>query len=346
MNKRYFLSFLPIVLMISCSPLKRGTSSKTEFVVKKSTPRNVVLYPERFEGEPVDPLDPAPNIVEKRGDDRLDKPVVAVEPELTNVDVDRAYPSVVFTPAQSANVKYSDKTLPKLGMKLDLDALANEFTFPYNSRVISEYGMRGRRIHAGIDVKAISCDTIRAVFDGVVRLSKAYSSYGNTVVIRHYNGLETLYAHNRKILVKVNDVVKSGDPISLEGSTGRSTTRHLHFEVRVDGEYFNPRKLIDFENKKLQSGSLTITKPGAGPLVAALSSVDIKENMPSNLPTFNDSKPTPDTKAGGKKYHKIVPGDTLSKIALKNKTTVSALCKLNNISRDTVIKTGKSLRVS
>ena len=327
MNKRYLLSFLPIALMVSCGSLKRGAKSEGEVIAPKTEQKTVVLYPE-LEGSIYS--------------DSL-RPVVVIEPNVIGVNLKRVYPKMIFTSVQSANVKYSDKTLPKNGMKLDLDELSNEFTFPFDSRVISDYGIRGRSIHTGIDIKSNASDTIHAVFDGVVRMSKGYSGYGNVIVIRHYNGLETVYAHNRRNLVKVNDVVKSGDPISLEGRTGRATTEHLHFEVRVDGEYFNPRKLVDFEKKKLQSGNLTITRPGSKSILAVLSSVDIKENMPNDHPTFSDSKPTPSSANG--KYHKIVSGDTLYGIALKNKTTVSSLCKLNNITKNTVLKLGRTLRV-
>ena len=327
MDKKNIILLLTIVLMGGCSPLRQSTHSSTELRVQKPKSNVVMLYPEAFSGERTDSL----------------KPRFVVEPEISDVRVSRAYPTIVFTAAQSANVKYSDKTLSKFGVKLDLNELSKEFTYPYSSVVTSEYGVRGSGIHTGIDLKAISCDTIRAIFDGVVRVSKRYSSYGNIVVIRHYNGLETVYAHNRKNLVKVNNVVRSGDPISLEGNTGRSTTSHLHFEVRVDGEYFNPRKLIDFNNKKLQSGTLTISKSENKPLLAILSSVDVKENIPTDMPTFKDSKPTPDLKV--KKYHKIVSGDTLYGIALRNKMSVASLCKLNNITRDSVIKIGKTLRV-
>ncbi len=325
MNKKYLLSLLPIALMVSCGTVNRGVKSNVEVVKPKTEQKSVVLYPELHGA--VDSL----------------RPFVAIEPNIADTRVNRAYPKMIFSSVQSANVKHNDKTLPKLGMKLDLDELSKEFTFPFNSRVISDYGMRGRRIHTGIDIKSISSDTIRAVFDGVVRMSKGYSGYGNVIVIRHYNGLETVYAHNRRNLVKVNDVVRSGDPISLEGRTGRATTEHLHFEVRVDGEYFSPHKLVDFEKKRLQKGYLTIKRPNNGSIVAVLSSADIKENMPYDMPTFSDSKPTPSS--ANKKYHKIVSGDTLYGIALKNKTTVASLCKLNGITKNTILKLGKTLRV-
>jgi len=313
--------------MVSCGSLKRGSQSNIAFIEPKSATKPIILQPELHGGNLIDSL----------------RPIFVIEPELRGVNISRAYPKIIFNSVQSANVRYSDKTLPKRGMTLDLDQLSKEFTFPYNGKVISDYGKRGRGIHTGIDIKAIPRDTIRAVFDGVVRLSKRYSSYGNTVVIRHYNGLETVYSHNIKNLVKVNGVVKSGDPISLAGRTGRATTEHLHFEVRVDGEYFNPHKLINFENKTLQSGELKITKSRNGNLLTVLSSSNVKENMPTDSPTFSDSKPTPDI--ASKKYHKIVSGDTLYGIALKNRTTVARLCKLNNITKNRVLKIGNTLRV-
>ena len=134
---------------------------------------------------------------------------------------------------------------------LHLDSLKDhEYAFPLpGGKVISAYGTRGG--HSGTDIKTCAKDTIRAAFDGVVRMSKPYYAYGNIVVIRHANGLETLYSHNFKNLVKTGDVVKAGQPIGLTGRTGRATTEHVHFETRINGQHFNPNLIFDLKERTL-----------------------------------------------------------------------------------------------
>lgn len=134
---------------------------------------------------------------------------------------------------------------------LHLDSLKDhEYAFPLpGGKVISAYGTRGG--HSGTDIKTCAKDTIRAAFDGVVRMSKPYYAYGNIVVIRHANGLETLYSHNFKNLVKAGDVVKAGQAIGLTGRTGRATTEHVHFETRINGQHFNPNLIFDLKERTI-----------------------------------------------------------------------------------------------
>ncbi len=127
------------------------------------------------------------------------------------------------------------------------------FSMPVKDfKVISEYGKRGKGTHTGIDLKQTPNDSIFAVFDGMVRMAKSYSSYGNLIVIRHPNGLETVYSHLSELLVEPYQQVKAGDLIGLAGRTGRATTEHLHFEIRFFYEPFDPNLLIDFENRCLR----------------------------------------------------------------------------------------------
>lgn len=134
------------------------------------------------------------------------------------------------------------------------------FIFPYKGRVISKFGYRGGRIHTGTDIKLNLNDEVYAAFDGVVRMAKRYGGYGNIVVIRHYNGLESVYSHLNKIKVNVNQKVNAGDLIGLGGRTGRATTCHLHFEFRFLGNPFNAEKLLDFENFTLKTDTFVIDK--------------------------------------------------------------------------------------
>ena len=146
---------------------------------------------------------------------------------------------------------------------LHLDSLKDhEYAFPLpGGKVISAYGTRGG--HSGTDIKTCAKDTIRAAFDGVVRMLKPYYAYGNIVVIRHANGLETLYSHNFKNLVKAGDVVKAGQAIGLTGRTGRATTEHVHFETRINGQHFNPNLIFDLKERTLRKERIKCTKNGS-----------------------------------------------------------------------------------
>jgi len=135
------------------------------------------------------------------------------------------------------------------------------------AKVISPYGRRGGRMHTGTDLKTVPNDPIYAAFDGEVTMSQPYSGYGKCIIIRHDNGLETLYSHNSKNLVEVGNHVKAGQKIALTGRTGRATTEHLHFEVRVAGRHYNPNILFDHANHQLKKESITFYKNGRQPSV-------------------------------------------------------------------------------
>lgn len=159
-------------------------------------------------------------------------------------------------------------------MKLD-ELFAKSNTFKWNlekmreeawayplpgAKVISPYG--GKRRHSGVDLKTKPNDDIYAAFDGVVIRSGPHYGYGNCIVIRHSNGLETLYSHQSRNLVKVGDKVKAGQVIGLTGRTGRATTEHLHFETHFKGRRFNPNLIFDHNSKQLQKSTITFTKGG------------------------------------------------------------------------------------
>ena len=146
-----------------------------------------------------------------------------------------------------------------------LDSIGEQdFCFPLpGGKLISGYGTRGGR-HSGYDIKTKANDTIRCVFDGVVRLSKPYAAYGNLIVVRHANGLESVYSHQSKNLVHSGDTVKVGQPLGLTGRTGRATTEHLHFEIRVNGQHVNPGLVLDMEGRSLRRRELIVTKTANG----------------------------------------------------------------------------------
>lgn len=226
-----------------------------------------------------------------------------------------------------------------------------EFCYPYEGKFLSGYGFRGRAMHTGIDIKGAKDDTIRAAFSGTVRMSRLYSSYGNCVVIRHPNGLETLYSHNSKNLVKAGDKVQAGDPIALMGRTGRATTEHLHFEVRIQGQHINPALLVDYNNYTLKPGVLLVsTKNGvitASNDKAGIQSAPVRQQpaavaAPAQLAS-NNSGGSPAARTG---THTVQKGDTLWAIARKYNTTVAKLCDLNQIDRETILKLGSKLKVN
>lgn len=208
---------------------------------------------------------------------------------------------------------YRNSTLLPDEFKIDL----RNFTMPTDSKqVTSVYGQRWGRLHAGLDIKVYIGDTIRAAFDGKVRIVKYDArGYGKFVVIRHPNGLETYYGHLSKQLVKENQHVKSGEPIGLGGNTGRSTGSHLHFETRLCGISINPAELFDFKNQDVTDDYYVFTK-----------------------------KTHPQKTTTGMYVHKVRKGESLSSIARKHGTTVASICRLNHISRNTRLVSGQILK--
>lgn len=146
---------------------------------------------------------------------------------------------------------------------VDLGEIPNgKWCYPLpKAKVISPYGNRGR-YHTGVDLKTHPNDAIYAAFDGVIRMSQVFSDYGNCVIIRHPSGIETLYSHNSQNLVYVGQRVTAGQRIALTGRTGRATTEHLHFELRVGGRHYNPNLLFDHHRHSIRRHVLTFKKSG------------------------------------------------------------------------------------
>ncbi len=257
--------------------------------------------------------------------------------ESTTAEVDTAQISRVeiprFTSEQSAHIMIPEYSNPALfeDMTITAEELARDFHYPIKGYITSDYGWRGNRMHTGIDIKAYSRDNIHAAFDGVVRVAMYNGAYGRCVVIRHFNGLETLYAHATKLLVDVNDEVKAGDVIALAGRTGRATGVHLHFEVRAGGGYINPNLILDTQEYTLNGKNLHLLMRG-GKIYG--SNIDDKEEREEQIRVESAIK-----------YYTVRSGDSLSRIAINNRTTVSKLCKLNNITPTSIIKIGQRLRV-
>lgn len=204
------------------------------------------------------------------------------------------------------------------------------FVMPFDGRITSSFGWRKGRNHNGTDIDLETGDTVRAAWSGKVRYSKFNESgFGNLVIIRHYNGLETFYAHLSKHLVVPDQEVIAGEPIGLGGNTGHSYGSHLHFEVRFFDIPMDPEKIIDFKNKTVFDENLLI------------SSSSFRPGSSSN----SSASAVASTSAAGGKYYRIRSGDTLGAIASRNRTTVSKLCQLNGIRPTTVLQVGRNLRV-
>lgn len=201
------------------------------------------------------------------------------------------------------------------------------FMFPSKSnRLTSPYGYRARfkRMHKGIDIGIKMNDTIYAAFDGKVRLTNFEAKgYGNYVILRHPNGLETVYGHLNKFLVKPDQTVRAGQPIALGGSTGRSTGPHLHFETRYMGYAINPQAIVDISNKRTTGDTYAFSKS--------------TYTQASSGKTYAAGKTT--------NTYTVKTGDNLSKIAQKHGISLSTLLRLNAIKEEDELKPGQILKV-
>jgi len=186
-----------------------------------------------------------------------------------------------------------------------------------NPKVTSNFGWRNGKNHSGIDLDLQVWDPVVASFDGMVRIALYHPGYGRVVVIRHYNGLETLYAHLHRFKVKTGDIVEAGQVIGLGGSSGHSSGSHLHYEVRYKGETLNPKHLISFKKNELISDSLLLIK---------------QKWSYTALPM-------------GIEYHTIQRGDFMYKIASRYGMSVNELCEINGIRRNKLLIVGRKLRI-
>ncbi|MBQ3805549.1 MAG: peptidoglycan DD-metalloendopeptidase family protein [Prevotella sp.] len=242
------------------------------------------------------------------------------------------------------------------------------FHMPTESRVVtSNFGARWGRQHKGLDIKVYIGDTIRAAFSGKVRVVRYEAAgYGKYVVIRHNNGLETIYGHMSAQLVQENQIVKAGQPIGLGGNTGRSTGSHLHFETRLCGVALNPALMFDFRNQDVvgdsymfrkstyenegQAANALRGKVGNGGYVAS----DVRGET---IPGGGEAKEASAAKQGQQvvspqramaevRYHKVAAGETLYSISKRRGVTVDQLCKMNHINKNMKVRVGQLLRYS
>ncbi|MBQ6228956.1 MAG: peptidoglycan DD-metalloendopeptidase family protein [Prevotella sp.] len=243
------------------------------------------------------------------------------------------------------------------------------FHMPTSSRVItSQFGPRWGRQHKGLDIKVYIGDTIRAAFTGKVRIVRYEAKgYGNYVVIRHNNGLETIYGHLSKHLVRENQVVRAGQPIGLGGNTGRSTGSHLHFETRLCGVALNPALFFDFRNQDVtgdyyvfrrstmasESAKATIAR---GQKVSSYTKEEVYGGRPSSSNSTasgttakrDDDEMTSVSFTNNRRTvrHTVESGETIFTIAQRYNVSVEELQRLNGLGTSTKVRVGQVLKCS
>ncbi len=212
---------------------------------------------------------------------------------------------------------HHDRSLPVPPTLLQLSHAACDHEMPTCGAITSPFGLRHGRMHYGVDLKLQTGDPVVAGFPGMVRIAQYHRSFGNVVVIRHANGLETLYAHLSRISVDVGQLVEAGERIGLGGNTGRSTGSHLHFEVRYLGRPLDPSRVFNLTEGVLHSNSLRL-----------------------------DASTFAMPKAAATNVYRVKRGDTLSSIARRHSTTVARLCRLNRLSTRSILRVGQRIRTS
>ena len=236
------------------------------------------------------------------------------------------------------------------------------FAMPTPSRLVTSgygYRKRFRRQHHGLDIKVYVGDTIYAAFSGKVRMvSFERKGYGYYIVMRHPNGLETVYGHLSKQLVKEGQIIHAGEPIGLGGNTGRSYGSHLHFETRFLGLIIDPAILFDFPNQDVTADHYVVRRQGKNTLVGHHNPKAATDDLAATTPAKANAKANANAKATTKAttpakakantnatIYKVREGDTLGAIARKHGTTVDRLCRLNGLKENSILRIGQIIKL-
>jgi murein DD-endopeptidase MepM/ murein hydrolase activator NlpD len=235
------------------------------------------------------------------------------------------------------NVKVDYKEEVNLPLKIEFTDSVYVSPISKNKVITSRYGWRWGRAHRGIDIDLVTGDSLFAMFDGVVRFADYSSGHGRTVVVRHYNGLETLYAHLSRYAVKPNDSVKAGDYLGKGGASGNARGSHLHLEITYNGIHINPEYLLSFdEENTINARELWVTSKWTRPELhsskrkAKIEILTTEEELDSYL-----NRPA--------EVYTVRKGDSLSKISAKNNVSIAALCKTNGIRKNSTLRIGQKL---
>lgn len=248
---------------------------------------------------------------------------------LSNIHFENNWDTIHFNPYRST----------KISFPFEINFLDKTYASPIPRKhvVTSRYGWRRGRAHRAIDIDLITGDDVYSVLDGKVRYVGYHPGHGKTIVIRHYNGLETVYAHLSKYDVKVNTIVKKGELIGKGGNTGRSRGSHLHLEMRYKGIDINPEHIFNFKGKTtIRSKNIWITEDWATPYYHI-------STRQSNLVTLDTFEKVTAYKKRKRKIYIVKSGDTLSGIAYKNHVPIRRICKTNKIRRTSTLKIGQRL---
>ncbi len=283
-----------------------------------------VLFSQSVDEEIYIPIDTSKKIYVRPDMDFTQNEIIQSEEEENeeeNIEIVELYGD--FNTSEVHQYKYKEIFQTRDSLIIHLNQ--ENFVLPFNGKINSPYGWRRYRPHYGTDIDLEKGDSVKAAFDGVVRYAqKKVRGYGQVIVIRHFNGLETVYGHLSKILVNINDTIKAGDVIGLGGSTGRSTGSHLHLEIRCLGVPINSEDIIDYEKACLKTDTFILTKK------------DAEE-------TYNLRSAKYKHLAKTKGIYIVKKGDTLSKIARKTGVPLSALMKKNKLKKTSVIRPGRKL---
>jgi murein DD-endopeptidase MepM/ murein hydrolase activator NlpD len=218
------------------------------------------------------------------------------------------------------------------------DGEDNCFVMPFKGNLTSLFGWRKYRPHYGTDIDLETGDSVVACFDGMVRVAKYYRGYGNCVIVRHNNGLETVYGHMSKLLVESGQLVTAGTLIGLGGNTGHSYGSHLHFEIRYLGQALDTQDFIDYEKGDLKSNSFVLRK------------ADVENKYDLRALHTRHKNDLMVKKYGGKYpakggVYRVRSGDTLGAIARRSGTTVNSLCRKNGIRATSTLRIGQRLKI-
>ena len=247
-----------------------------------------------------------------------------------------------------------DKPLPDT-VKFALVDSIHKFSPPLLGGITSGFGWRSGRVHKAVDIGLDYGTPVRAAFDGKVRYAQYNTGgYGNLIIIRHFNGLETYYAHLSKLYVKSGQMVKAGQVIGGGGNTGAHWAGpHLHFECRYRDHAFDPLKIMRFDSVCLKMDTIVLTasdfkisQTHKAYVADGVNGTGTTTNQYGGSTTnANDYKGTTATGTAIGNYYIVRKGDTLSAIARKYGTSVDALCKINGINKNSVLRIGQKLRI-